>query len=212
MIGQRLKQLREEHELTQRDLANLLGVTPKAISFYELNEREPSNGFLVKISNYFHVSTDFLLGKSEENKTMDFPVISSNKTVRIAKFKKVPMLGYAAAGEPIEDLNQDVTFFDIDGKYNVDFCITVDGDSMEGADIHSGDIVFVRKQEEVPNGKIACVEIDNSKICLKRFYKTGETIMLVSENPKYSPIVLTKDNCESVRVLGLAVVKQSEIK
>ena len=127
------------------------------------------------------------------------------------QFKKVPMLGYAAAGQPLEDLNQDTPYYDVDNKYDVDFCITIRGDSMINAGINDGDIVFIKSMPEVPNGKIACVEIDNEKICLKRFYKSPDGIMLVSENPKYAPIQLTRFNCQSVKILGFAVLRQSEI-
>lgn len=128
------------------------------------------------------------------------------------QFKKVPMLGYAAAGQPLEDLNQDTPYYDVDNKYDVDFCITVRGDSMIDANINDGDIVFIKSMPEVPNGKIACVEIDNEKVCLKRFYKSGKTVSLASANSKYAPMFFTEDNCESIKILGLAVLRQSEIK
>lgn len=128
------------------------------------------------------------------------------------QFKKVPMLGYAAAGQPLEDLNQDTPYYDVENKYDVDFCITVRGDSMIDANINDGDIVFIKSMPEVPNGKIACVEIDNEKVCLKRFYKSGKTVSLASANSKYAPMFFTEDNCENIKVLGLAVLRQSEIK
>jgi repressor LexA len=127
------------------------------------------------------------------------------------QFKKVPMLGYAAAGQPLEDLNQDTPYYDVDNKYDVDFCITVRGDSMIDANINDGDIVFIKSMPEVPNGRIACVEIDNEKVCLKRFYKAGKTVSLASANSKYAPMFFTEDNCENIKVLGLAVLRQSEI-
>lgn len=127
-------------------------------------------------------------------------------------FKRVPMLGYAAAGTPLEDVNQDTPYYDVDNRYKVDFCITVSGDSMVNAGINDGDIVFVRQQPEVEVGQIGCFEIDGEKVCLKRFYKTDTGVMLVSENPKYAPMVFNADNCQDFRCLGLAVLKQSVIK
>ena len=122
------------------------------------------------------------------------------------------MLGYAAAGRPLEDLNQDVFYVDVENKYDVDFCITVSGDSMTGANIYDGDIVFIKKTSTVSNGQIACIQIDREKVCLKRFYKNGDMVTLVSENPRYSPMIFTKDNCESLEILGVAIIKQSEVK
>lgn len=128
------------------------------------------------------------------------------------RFKRVPMLGYAAAGAPLEDINQDTPYYDVDNRYKVDFCITVSGDSMVNAGINDGDIVFVKQQPEVEVGQIGCFEIDGERVCLKRFYKTDTGVMLVSENPKYAPMVFNADNCQNFRCLGQAVLKQSVIK
>ena len=64
MEGKILKQLRELHNMTQKELADKVKVTPKAISFYELNQREPSNELLKSFSQIFNVSVDYLLGNS----------------------------------------------------------------------------------------------------------------------------------------------------
>ena len=63
--GLRLKALREKKGLTQRELADLLKVTPKAVSFYELGEREPSFSALTYLADFFNVSTDYLLGQTD---------------------------------------------------------------------------------------------------------------------------------------------------
>lgn len=128
------------------------------------------------------------------------------------RFKRVPMLGYAAAGAPLEDINQDTPYYDIDNRYKVDFCITISGDSMANAGINDGDIVFIKQQPEVEVGQIGCFEIEGERVCLKRFYETDTGVMLVSENPKYAPMVFNVDNCQDFRCLGLAVLKQSVIK
>ena len=65
MIGKIIRELRIEKGVTQNDLANYLGLTPKMISFYELEERFPPHDIIVKLADYFDVSTDYLLGRSE---------------------------------------------------------------------------------------------------------------------------------------------------
>ncbi len=82
---------------------------------------------------------------------------------------------------------------------------------MIDMDIHDGDIIFAKSMPEVENGQIAVVKIDHERACLKHFYRNGSTITLVSANPKYSPLAFNAENCESVEVKGLAVIKQSEI-
>ena len=58
MDGKRLKALREENGLTQKDLADKLSLTPKAISFYELGAREPSGEALINMAKILETSTD----------------------------------------------------------------------------------------------------------------------------------------------------------
>ena len=63
MLGQRIKQLRQDNDITQKELADFLGVTPKAVSFYELGQRMPSNEMLLKLAQKFRVSTIYLATK-----------------------------------------------------------------------------------------------------------------------------------------------------
>ena len=65
MLGTRIKLLREELGLKQEDLAKKLSVSPSAIGMYERNLREPNNELILKIANFFNVSVDYLLGKSD---------------------------------------------------------------------------------------------------------------------------------------------------
>lgn len=196
-FAKRLKELRASRGLTQDDLARELKLVKSSISMYENGKRKPSFEVLEAIADYFNVNMDTLY---------------SSAPVFVPSLKRVPMLGYAAAGQPLENLDgQDTYYVETDSRYAVDFCITVRGDSMINAGINDGDIVFVKAQPEVPNGKIACVEIDNERVCIKRFYKTDTGVMLVSENPKYAPLQFSESNCTDFKVLGLAVLKQSEI-
>ena len=61
-----LKYLRERKGITQRELSDFLNLTPKAISFYELGQRDIPNDVLKKLADYFHVSTDYILGREEK--------------------------------------------------------------------------------------------------------------------------------------------------
>lgn len=64
-FGERLKSLRESHNLTQDELADELGVTKQAISQYERGVRRPDFDTLSRICDLFNVSSDYLLGKSD---------------------------------------------------------------------------------------------------------------------------------------------------
>lgn len=65
MLGNRIKLLREELGLKQEELAKKLSVSPSAIGMYERDLREPNNELTLKIADFFNVSLDYLLGKSD---------------------------------------------------------------------------------------------------------------------------------------------------
>ena len=65
MKGNRIKQLREEKGLKQEELAKVLSVAPSTIGMYERDEREPNDSITLKLAEYFEVSTDYLLGKTD---------------------------------------------------------------------------------------------------------------------------------------------------
>lgn len=124
--------------------------------------------------------------------------------------KKVPILGDIACGEPIyaDELHGDYIICDVDA----DFALTCKGDSMMGARIHDGDLVFIRNQSEVENGSIAAVII-NDEATLKRvyYYPEQQKLILNPENPAYAPLVFVGEELSDVRILGKAVAFQSKL-
>lgn len=203
----RLKAMMSQREITAAELSRRSGIRASSISDYLNGKYEPKQDNIDKMAHALNVTPAWLMGYDTSlNSSPSLPAGTFKP-----QWKKVPLLGYVAAGRPLEDLNQDVSYVDVDGKYNVDFAVKVVGDSMIDLDIHDGDIVFAKSTPEVENGQVAVVEIDHEKACLKRFYRSNDTITLISANPKYPPMVFNADNCESVTVRGLAVIKQSEI-
>lgn len=65
MLNDLIKEIRMDNGLTQEDLAIKFNMSRTAISKYETGEREPNIDFLIKFSNYFNVSIDYLLGKTK---------------------------------------------------------------------------------------------------------------------------------------------------
>ena len=65
MIGDVLKRLREESHLSQGAFAKEFGVTQQTIANWESEKREPNVSYIGKIADYFHVSTDYLLGRTD---------------------------------------------------------------------------------------------------------------------------------------------------
>lgn len=208
--AERLKKLMASRNIRQVDIVERTGIGKSAVSQYVSGKVVPKQDKLYLLAKALNVSPTWLMGYDVPMSWGDNRETTTDIYTPI--LKKVPMLGYAAAGQPLENLDgQDTYYVETNSKSEVDFCITVRGDSMINAGINDGDIVFVRSQPEVENGQIACIELDSEKVCIKRFYKNANEVMLVSENPKYAPLYFNEENCSNFRVLGLAVIKQSEI-
>ncbi len=89
MLGEIIKNLRQKYNITQAELAVYLGVTPKAVSFYELGQREPSNEMLIALSKKFSVTTDYLLGL-QEPKSKGFILSTDEKNV-LNKYRQLDL-------------------------------------------------------------------------------------------------------------------------
>lgn len=157
----RIKQLREEHGKSQTDLAKYLGITPQAVSGYENGRRNPPTDVCQRIADFFFVSTDYVLGRSDTPGQVKPP----SKTVRI------PVLGRVAAGIPFDAVEEIVDFEDIpatlarSGEY---FGLRIKGDSMSPR-ILNGDTVIVRRQDDADSGDIVIALVNGSEGCCKRF-------------------------------------------
>jgi transcriptional regulator with XRE-family HTH domain len=68
-FSQRLKELRQSKKVRQKDLAELFNITPRTWRFYEAGKREPNIASLIKIADYFGISIDFLVGRTDNPKT-----------------------------------------------------------------------------------------------------------------------------------------------
>ena len=77
-FGVRLKALRKEKRLTQKQLASMIGVQHSVISFYEVGDRIPSVEIIIKLAAVLHVSSDYLLG-IEKKDTIDISGLSEEE-------------------------------------------------------------------------------------------------------------------------------------
>ena len=98
-LNLRIKQLRNERDITLDELAKILGTTKATLSRYENNLRTPNAEFIEQLASFFDVSTDYLLGKSDiknpEKFYKNITIINQNNLI------KIPILGVIKAGEPI---------------------------------------------------------------------------------------------------------------
>jgi len=203
---ERLKQLRKSKKITQEQLAAVIGVERSTIGKYESTNTMPSNEILIALAKFFNVSVDYLLGNETGNSHLKYDNIFP-----IAK-KKFPLLGEIACGQPIFASEDRESYVMAGTDINADFCLKAKGDSMTGARILDGDIIFIKQMPMVNNGAIAAVIIGD-EATLKRvyYYPEKQKLVLQAENPKYEPLVYIGEELNEIRILGKAVAFQSDI-
>lgn len=221
-LGQRIKQLRADKGLTQEQLAKELHTSKSRIGMYEIDEREPNKQMMEAIADYFNVDMDYLYGRTDVPneyqlnnqqalKRADF--LSRLDSILPIDTKKFRLLGNIACGEPIFADEDRELYVEAGANIQADFCLRASGDSMIGARIHDGDIVFIRQQDMVEDGEIAAVLIDD-EATLKRVYydREGGVLQLFAENPQYKTMRFVGEELNQIRILGKAVAFQSDLK
>ena len=206
--GQIIRMLRKERRISQLQLATSLSIGKSTVAMYEADERMPKKEILEQIADYFNVDMDFLYGRTHVRNRMN--ELPEGNGLFVPSMKRVPMLGSVACGEPIYADEQYGEYYSVDSSIHADFCLKARGDSMINARIYDGDIVFIHQQPDVENGQIAAVLIDD-EATLKYFYRYGDMVVLRPANPAYKEMTYTKDELNSIRVLGRAVAFQSSL-
>lgn len=204
-----LKMLRIENGLTQQELADALHYTKSRISMYERGEREPNLDVMETIADYFNVDLDFLYGRSEIRNKYQLSNVSGISAP--PETIKKPRLGAIACGQPILAEEHISEYDDVPVTIRCDFTLLCVGDSMTGAGIQDGDVVYIRQQPIVNNGDIAAVLIDG-EATLKRFRRVGDTVMLLAENPNFEPMIYNNGEINGIQIIGKAVGFTREFK
>ena len=170
----------------------------------------PSDANLIRIANYFGVTTDYFSEDEQKNKPTEND-LSRFGLFNIPQMINIPLVGSIACGEPILAEENLEGYVKAPAFCEADFALRCKGDSMSGARILDGDIVMIRQQPDVDDGDIAAVLIDD-EATLKRVYKMPGRLVLRPENPSYLPIDITGEDLNGIRILGKAVYFVSAIK
>ena len=202
-----IKKLRLQMQWSQDELAKRAGYTDRSsIAKIEKGQVDLPQSKILLFADIFRVTPGELMG----NDGID-DILSKIPNIHPVTTRRFPVLGSVSCGEPkFMDEEIDVSV-DASEEIKADFVLRAKGDSMTGARINDGDLVFVRKQDIVENGEIAVVAIDD-EATLKRFYKYGDLIVLRAENPAYRDQEYTPEQAREIRVLGKAVSFQSVVK
>ena len=223
-LGDIIKRYRAEHELSQRQFAKLSGLSHGYIPLIEkgLNPNgyplTPSITVMKQLADAMGMSLHELISLTDGDMEVDLSYEGNEPGLAIPglmpiRRKSFPLLGEVACGVPTYAEERHETMVESTETIDADFCLRAKGDSMSGAQINDGDIVFVKQMPMVDNGDIAAVLIGD-ETTLKRVDYDPDHFRLVlwPENPAYRPQIYQGEELNQVRILGRAVMIQKVIR
>lgn len=211
-IVDRLFFLVDEKYKEQKEFAQDIGVHPTRISEWRKRKSQSYQKYLPQIAEALNTTTEYLLtGNGPKQKRAvsesDTALPKGAERIDLDTFHRIPILGRISAGLPLyaEQHIEGYTLTDLNGGAEY-FALRVSGDSMNAARIQDGDILIVRRQEEVENGEVAVVMVGDEDATVKRFYATGSTVTLMpqSTNPTHQPQIYDTTTTP-IRVIGKVV-------
>ena len=204
-VGENLRRIRNARKLSQEMLARKSTVSQSAISAIEREEKAPTASTLTLLAKALGCVPSDLL--EEKEKALQVSGLLPVTT------RRVPLLGTVHCGEPSFAEQEFESYVEAGAEIHADFALRAKGDSMTGARIQDGDIVFIRRQDTVNNGEIAAVLIDDEAALKRIRYLPGGMTMLQAENPAYEPIFIGGEGeTRAVRILGKAIAFQGDVK
>ena len=203
MIGDKIKKLRKEKGLTQKELGEIIGLKQSSIGMIEKNKQGLSSEKLKALANFFNVKIDYLMNDKEE---------INKKRITINDFKIVPMLGTIRAGMPILAEENLLGCYPIlksqiqrDKEY---FILIVKGDSMN-LEFNEGSMLLIERTPCIETGEIGVIRINSYEATVKKVAINKNIITLIpcSNNPEYTPQIydLEKDNIEIIGKVKQAI-------
>lgn len=204
-LYENIRKLRIEKGISQDELAQLTGYKDRSsITKIESGKVDLAQSKILLFAKVLGTTPADLMGLTTSNND------SLSPDVIPLESKTIPILGSVACGTPIFDPSDGIQV-KVPASFHADFGLYAKGDSMIGADIHDGDLVFFMKQPTVENGQIAAVFIDN-EVTLKRvYYQQGERLVLQAENASVPPIIIEGPDLNMVHIIGRAIAKQSAV-
>ncbi len=198
----KVKEMRERAGITQKQLAEALGITQQSVYYYESGDRDIKSSILVEMSKVLGCTVTELLG------------LGTAQIIRAKSCKSYPMpvFGRIAAGTPREALTQSDVMHETPERLYLEheraFWLTVSGNSMNRL-FPDGSLVLIDPDSEVRNGDVAVVFVNGDDATLKRVYHEGDSVRLHPESydPEYRDRIIDASDPDApeVRIVGKAV-------
>lgn len=214
-IKENIIQLRKIHGITQKELAEIAGVTENAVSKWENGYSEPRMGAIERIAACYGLKKSHIIENGGMNEVD--PVTKKLKPLPVQGMKmgKVPLYGRVHAGSPEWQPDPDIVKEVEIPQFLLDddpecYALIAEGDCMDKV-YPEGCVVVVSPKKEPNNGSVAVIRIDNYETILRRVYRTSHTLILApdSYNPEHTDIIYQDDTEHDIQFLGRVVWFQS---
>lgn len=230
IIAKNIRKFLNDSNMSQKKLAELINIKPSTLSDYLNLRSNPSHGVIQRIADVFEVGKSDIdttykddnditsiynkLTPPRQENVLNYAneqLEEQNKVTSIDGYKESKLVSYIACGatgagigEELYDdiLHEEVFFKEDETPSNADFCILVNGDSMEPM-LKQGTYAFIKKEDSIKDGTIALVVLDGVSL-IKRVDICEDYINLVSLNPKYDDIKVA--SFSNIKVMGKVVL------
>ena len=216
---EKLKSRRKELKLTQKEIADQLGISYQAYSAWERRVKEPSKEKVQRLEQILKVPKGYfteieivrlynILSNKGKNQVVEYArdLVQKEKTQQVIsvsenlyEYHVYEKMSAGIGASVYDDRNYDTVYFDEELAH--DFASWVSGDSMEPK-YQNGSVALIRETGFDYDGAVYAV-VCNSQTYIKRVYREEEGLRLVSINPRYDDIFISYD--EDPRVVGIIV-------
>ena len=215
---EKLKARRKELKMTQKEIADQLGISYQAYSAWERGVKEPSVEKVRQLEKILAVSKGYfteieivrlynVLSNKGQNQVLEYArdlvQEESSKVVSISEprfeYHVYERMSAGIGASVYDDRNYDIVYFNEELAH--DFASWVSGDSMEPK-YQNGSVALIRETGFDYDGAVYAIVCDNQTY-IKRVYREEEGLRLVSINPRYDDIFISYD--EDPRVVGVIV-------
>ena len=190
--------LRKSISLSQKELADAVGVHQTAVSQWETNKTYPDIDTAKLLAELFNVSIDTIFGKG------------SNKVIG-SQAIRVPVYGRIPAGIPFEAINDIIDYEEVPISWAVGnkefFALKIDGDSMFPKYIHD-DVVIFEKISTCENGADCAVMVNGYDATFKKVLRKVNGIVLQPLNADYEPMFYNDEEIQNLPVTVIGIAKE----
>ena len=208
----RIKELRKERKISQKELGKLINVASNTIAGYESGVREPNLDKLQKLAKVFGVSVDEVIGESAEMiSESGIPIVNKCVSLPISAVAETDLYDLADTGTQ----NIPVAYVDTrmlkDRRRSECELLKIMTDCMAPT-FNYGDMVVIHRQTEAANGNIVVIrDEDQGALTIMKYLRTGDRVRLLPLNTVRTPLVYTSPSDHGLNIYGICLSQTRDL-